>query len=301
MFSLPRRPNRAMSGSSRRIRATRLPVEQRTAADEAGVALIDAARDRASTIAALLERTDIGNRTFTPEQIETIPDFLALGAARWWLGELTIAMGHPDGLDHDALTREALQAARAWAEGDINGARNRLRAAFEVMTQARERFYPVDAYLVDLCLLDPAGRPEELREALDTRGAFTLFCPAKAIEAIAARDPDTVAALRTAVDEGLGRRDRRRLRRGRRAPVTRRVDPLAVPQGGRRLPRAPRRPERRDGRPPPVRPLSAAPAARQAVRLPFRPAPGLRRRQVPGPRRDEAALGRRPTARRSRR
>ncbi|HEY2159608.1 MAG TPA: glycosyl hydrolase family 38, partial [Isosphaeraceae bacterium] len=181
---------------------TRLPLDGRTAAEEAGVVLVDAARDRATTIAAVLARAGLGDTAFTPEQAEIIADFLALGAARWWLGELTIAMGHPDGLDHEALTRETLQAARAWAAGDVNGTRNRLRAAFEVMTQARERFYPVDAYLVDLCLLDPAARPEELRESLAAHSAFTLFCPAKAIESIAGRDPDTIAALRAAVDEG---------------------------------------------------------------------------------------------------
>ncbi len=181
---------------------TRLPLDQRTAAGESGVALIDAARDRAATITALLQRTEISETGFTAEQAEIIADFLALGAARWWLGELTIAMGHPDGLDHDALTRETLQAARAWADGDVDGARNRLRAAYEVMTQARERFYPVDAYLLDLCLLDPAARPEELAESLSARGALTLFCPARAIESIADRDPETIASLRTAVDEG---------------------------------------------------------------------------------------------------
>jgi alpha-mannosidase len=181
---------------------TRLPLDHRTVAEEIGVVLVDAGRERSATTAALLERAGLGDTVFTPEQTEIIADFLALGAARWWLGELTIAMGHPDGLDHEALTRETLQSARAWAEGDANGARNRLRAAFEVMTQARERFYPVDAYLVDLCLLDPAGRSEELGESLAAHSAFTLFCPAKAIESIAGRDPDTIAALRTAVDEG---------------------------------------------------------------------------------------------------
>ncbi len=45
---------------------------------------------------------------------------------------------------------------------------NRLRAAFEVLTQARERFYPVDVYLLDLCLLDPAMSAGVLKEPLET-------------------------------------------------------------------------------------------------------------------------------------
>ncbi len=181
---------------------TRLPIEHRTAAETTGVVLLDGAREREATVAALLEAIGVDASGFSAEQTELVPDFLALGAVRWWLGDLTVAMGHADGLDHDALTRETLLAARAWSEGDANGTRNRLRAAFEVMTQARERFYPVDSYLVDLCLLDPASRPEELSDPLEARTAFTLFCPAKAIESVAARDPDRIAALRTAVDEG---------------------------------------------------------------------------------------------------
>ena len=182
--------------------AGRLPSDHRTAADVAGVALIDSLLNRDATIAVLLDTVGIGSSGFTSEQAELVPDFLALGAARWWLGDLTVAMGHADGLDHDALTRETLLAARSWAEGDANGARNRLRAAFEVLTQARERFYPVDAYLVDLALLDPSSRPEELDDPLAARAAFTLFAPAKAIEAVASRDPERMAALRTAIDEG---------------------------------------------------------------------------------------------------
>lgn len=181
---------------------TRLPSDHRAAIEAGGIALIDAPRDRPGAIAALLGEAGIDASGFTAEQEALVPDFLALGATRWWLGDLTVAMGHPDGLDHEALAREVLLAARAWADGDTNGASNRLRAAFEVMTQARERFYPVDSYLVDLTLLDPASRPEELADPLDARSAFTLFCPAKAIEAVAARDPERLVALRTAIDEG---------------------------------------------------------------------------------------------------
>ena len=49
-----------------------------------------------------------------------------------------------------------MAGAHGWQIGDWAGAVNRLRAGFEVLTQARERFYPVDAYLIDICLLDPA-------------------------------------------------------------------------------------------------------------------------------------------------
>ncbi len=180
----------------------RLPSGYRTGAEDAGLTPVDGQRDRPATIAALLDRAGIADTENSAEQLELVPDFLALGAARWWLVDLTIGMSHADTIDYDALTREALIAARSWAEGDTPAAKNRLRAAFEVLTQARERLYPVDAYLLDICLLDPASRPEELADSLASRTAFTLLAPARAIENVAERDPDRIAALRTAIDEG---------------------------------------------------------------------------------------------------
>ncbi|MBY0395901.1 MAG: glycosyl hydrolase family 38, partial [Thermoleophilia bacterium] len=111
-------------------------------------------------------------------------------------------MSHADGLDHDALARETLAGAAAWATGDANTARNRLRAAFEVLTQARERFYPVDAYVIDLCLVDPAMPAGALRGPLEAKTPITFLAPARAIEAQAGLDPDTLATLREAITEG---------------------------------------------------------------------------------------------------
>jgi len=179
-----------------------LPSGYRTQAEDAGSQSIDGLRDRPATVLAILERLGVGETVTNTDQAEQVADFFALGAARWWLNDLTLGMGHADTLDLDALTREALTAARSWAEGDTPAAKNRLRAAFEVLTQARERFYPVDAYLLDLCLLDPLSRPEELIDALTARAPFTLLAPARAIEGVAARGPDQLKALRTAVDEG---------------------------------------------------------------------------------------------------
>ena len=180
----------------------RLASGHRTQAEDAGTPIIEGDRDRETTLKTLLARIDFDPASMSLEQLELVPDFLALGAARWWLNDLTLGMGHADMLELEALTREALTAARSWHDGDTSSSKNRLRAAFEVLTQARERFYPVDAYLLDLCLLDPQSRPEELTDALRARSPFTLLAPAKAIENVATRNPDQIQALRTAVEEG---------------------------------------------------------------------------------------------------
>ena len=129
-------------------------------------------------------------------------DFYALGTARRLLKELTIAMGHIDCLDHEALTRETLGAAVAHREGDHPGATNRLRAAFELLTRARERFYPVDAYLLDICLLDVNSPAGSLAAPLAAHTPFTILGTARAIEAQASADPDALRSLRDAISEG---------------------------------------------------------------------------------------------------
>ena len=110
------------------------------------------------------------------------------------LRELTTAMGHADMLDAESLTRELLAGAHAWRIGDWPGSVNRLRAAFEVLTQVRERFYPVDAYVIDLCLLDPSMGEGVLADPLATPVAISFLAQAGAIE--------TSRVTRSAADGG---------------------------------------------------------------------------------------------------
>jgi alpha-mannosidase len=111
-------------------------------------------------------------------------------------------MGHVETLSRSNLLREAVNGAKAWRSGDPTAATNRLRASFELITEARERFYPLDGYILDLCLLDPATPPGSLASVLEHRTPFTLLAPAGAIEVFADREPDRAAGLREAITEG---------------------------------------------------------------------------------------------------
>jgi alpha-mannosidase len=181
----------------------RLPSGHDTGAADAGTILVDGLYHREAQVVALRER--LGATADPPEddrRAALAADFLALGTTKWWLRDLTLAMGHADCLDVASLTREAIAGARAWCEGDWPTAGNRLRAAFEVLTQARERFYPVDAYFVDVCLVDPGAPAGALAAALDARAPVSFLAPARAIENQAARDPGAMERLRQAIDEG---------------------------------------------------------------------------------------------------
>lgn len=179
-----------------------LPSGHLTQCYDAGAHVVEGETARQAIVDAIVQR--VGPSTFPrgDEADALAADFQALGTAWWWLRDLAAAMGHVDGPDHDNLAREALDGASAWAAGDLNTARNRLRAAFEVLTQSRERFYPVDAYLVDLCLLDPASPGGCLKDLLDAGTPVSLLAPARAIEVQAALDPDSLQRLREAITDG---------------------------------------------------------------------------------------------------
>jgi alpha-mannosidase len=182
-----------------------LPSGYRTQAEDARTVLLDSGVDRALLIQELQSHLGVADAAETVESegmTTTARDFLALGTVRWLLRDTTIAMGHADLLDHDSLTRELLSGAHAWQIGDWAGATNRVRAAFEILTQARERFYPVDAYLIDLCLVDPAMAAGVLADPLARPIAISFIAPGQAIENQALHDPERMAALRQAINDG---------------------------------------------------------------------------------------------------
>ncbi len=172
----------------------RLPSDYRMLLDDAAAVLIEGAADRPTLIRQVLDCLPDAPPPGDADD-PVVLDYLALGAAWWWLRDLTTAMGHPDCLDHESLRREVLNGARAWQSGDMTAATSRLRAAFELLTQARERFYPVDAYILDLCLLDPSLPTGSLADALGSRTPVTFLGPARGIEALAARDPERLQRL----------------------------------------------------------------------------------------------------------
>lgn len=200
-------PTAPMGGEVRLVAAGaagRLPSGYLSQAEDSGAIVFEGQGDRDRLIAALRERLGVAAGDTSPEAAAVAGDFLALGSAWWWLRDLTLAMGHVDCLDHESLKREALGGAAEWARGDFNAARSRLRASFELLTQARERFFPIDSYLIDLILLDPASTAGCLDTAFEARAPFTLIATARAIESLAAKDPGTLDRLGGAVNEGWG-------------------------------------------------------------------------------------------------
>src|SRR2546423_3218047 len=109
--------------------ANRLPSGYQTQAEDAGTLLIEGGSDRQALVREIQGRMGLEDAPGREEAaaIAVALDFHALGTARWWLRDLTIAMGHADMLDAESLTREVLSGATAWQSGDDPAATNRLR------------------------------------------------------------------------------------------------------------------------------------------------------------------------------
>ncbi|WP_165065954.1 polysaccharide deacetylase family protein [Paludisphaera rhizosphaerae] len=178
----------------------RLPSGFAPQAADCGAVLIESGSDRDKTIAELLERVAAPSAETQRPHAE---DFLALGLSRWLVQDLITAMGRPEAMNEEMLAREAFAAADAWVAGDSEASASRLKAAFEVLTQAREAVYSIDAYLIDICLLDPALPAGAAASMLEPPVPVTFLASAQAIEAQAKLDPDVVPKLGQAITDGL--------------------------------------------------------------------------------------------------
>ncbi len=138
----------------------------------------------------------------TPVDDDLAADFLALGFCYLQVELLTRKMRHFTNLDEVHLQREAVAAAEAAMAHDVETARTRLRACFEVLREARERFYPVECYLIDLCLLVPQTADHHLITALQSLKPMSLLATGADLQKIAAENPAAVSLIREAWDRG---------------------------------------------------------------------------------------------------
>ena len=133
---------------------------------------------------------------------ELAADFMALGTCWLLLELLTRHMHHFSSYDETFFRKTTLEAADAAVEGKADYARDRLRACFELMQEARERFYPVDCYLIDLCLLVPEQANDALKQLLVGTKPVNYLLKAKDAERIADEKPELARLMKEASARG---------------------------------------------------------------------------------------------------
>ncbi len=198
-----------------------LPCDWRATAEQAGMIVVEGVSDRAELIAALSERlsasrgrrpagssgpeSSVESREQNPGagapgspstlDLDLAPDFLALGTALLQLELLTRRMHYYSNIDGAPLRPELLAAATAAVEGREDEARRGLSRCFEILLDARERFFPVGCHLIDLCLLVPR-LADKLPDALSPTAPTNLLATAADWERIAVDHPDLAERIR---------------------------------------------------------------------------------------------------------
>ncbi|MHC4180952.1 MAG: hypothetical protein ACYSWU_25930, partial [Planctomycetota bacterium] len=105
-------------------------------------------------------------------------------------------------LDEETFRTEVLAAAEQALAGDPEAARERLQAAFNLLHEAREYFYPVESHLLDLTLVASTTLGQSLRDELAGGVPTNLLISGELVEQMARREPATLRALAEALEKG---------------------------------------------------------------------------------------------------
>jgi len=167
------------------------------AGHEGGV-IVKGLSDRADILAAALGPLNIEQ----PVDPDLAADFLALGFVHLEIELLTRKMRHFTDFDEAYLQRETIAGAEAAVRGDATAAREKLRLCFELLHSAREKFYPVECYLIDLCLLIPRLADEYFSKSLLSLKPLNVLVNGRDLDTIAAEHPAEMSHLREAVERG---------------------------------------------------------------------------------------------------
>ncbi len=105
-------------------------------------------------------------------------DFMAFGTAYLMVILLSRRMHHFVDPDESFLNREMTAAAKASLAGDAEATKLGLQKCFEHLRETREKFYPLDCLLVDLCIPGPSQSADELAELFATTPHLNLTATA---------------------------------------------------------------------------------------------------------------------------
>jgi alpha-mannosidase len=133
---------------------------------------------------------------------ELIADFHALGFT-WLMTELlTRHMRNIADVDRTRLESETISAAKGAMAGDRPAAERHLQRAFETLLECRERFYPVDCWLIDLCLVSPTQANAHFERLCAQPTPVSLVAAAEDIAEIDKASPALIQQIREGMTAG---------------------------------------------------------------------------------------------------
>lgn len=128
--------------------------------------------------------------------------FLALGTILLQTLLLSRRRHHFVDADNQLLGREVKLAADAWASGDDATARLHLRLCFEHLRETRERFYPMNCYLIDICIPGDDEDPAAIQRLLESSRPLNLFATGHDFSAWITQQPSLGSTIQESVASG---------------------------------------------------------------------------------------------------
>jgi hypothetical protein len=179
--------------------------DDRFAAQFDATCTVGSAFVRRTAGAAAIERAAaerLGLPAESPAGARWADDFRALGLAALLAELLARRMRTRADLESTGFSAAVVAAARAAVAGRDDDASAALHEAFDALSATRARYYPVDSYVVDLVLVAASTPPAAFATAVDAPVPVAFAATGEAMLAVAAGDPEAVAAIRAAVAAG---------------------------------------------------------------------------------------------------
>ncbi len=169
--------------------------------DEGG-RIITGVSEREALLEQVLSSVAVEPDVALPVDPDLVADFLALGHCQLQVELLTRQMRYFPDRDEARFAISALAAAAAAVAGDRTATESHLRNCFEMLLEARERFYPVDCYLADLCLLSAEQSGPEWQDLVGEDWPVSFLATGADWESLGARYPTEIERLRERWSQG---------------------------------------------------------------------------------------------------
>ncbi len=181
-----------------------MPHEWKTTLRDQGHVVIDGCSTREewlNAIAAALAgfQSNPADESATPVLVE---DFCSLGTVILQVQLLSRRRHHHVDPDTILLGREARSAAEAAMTGDAVTARTHLSRCFEHLRETREKFYPQNCYLMDVCLPGDDESSSRINCLLASTTRLNLFVTGRDLTRWLDQDPSLAGLLKQAVASG---------------------------------------------------------------------------------------------------
>ena len=164
--------------------------------DEGGL-LIKGGPDRPQIVEAA--KGFVASETPFPET--WVADFYALGYAYLQVQLLTRHMRYASNLDLIHFGNQVVAASQAALQQNDERTRELLQRCFDILTEEREHFYPVDAQLMDLVLLPPDVDRAAIAAQLEASHPINVHATGESIESWV-KDEQVGASVVAAFSEG---------------------------------------------------------------------------------------------------